>query len=104
MEIQPDSSGNAVQFGLGYWVGGIILDVPVDTTADSIVALAKASLTAPRYVLFFFVSKKYIKKKKKIFLFRFLFPLVFFFYFFFLFNTVHLTFIYFLCDCYIFFF
>ena len=65
MEIQPDSSGNAVQFGLGYWVGGIILDVPVDTTADSIVALAKASLTAPRYVLFFFFLKKYIKKKKK---------------------------------------
>jgi len=50
MEIQPDSSGNAVQFGLGYWVGGIILDVPVDTRAESIVALAKASITAPRYV------------------------------------------------------
>ena len=48
MEIQPDSSGNAVQFGLGYWVGGIILDVPVDTRAESIVALAKASITAPR--------------------------------------------------------
>ena len=85
MEIQPDSSGNAVQFGLGYWVGGIILDVPVDTTADSIVALAKASLTAPRYVLFFFCFQKiYIKRKKKYFYSDFIPARIFFIFFFFL--------------------
>jgi hypothetical protein len=53
MEIQADSEGNAVQFGLGYWVGGIILDINEGSSEDSIesiVAVAKASLTAPRYV------------------------------------------------------
>ena len=54
MELQSDAQGSAVQFGLGYWVGGIILDLPegVEPGIDgsSIVQIAKASETAPRYL------------------------------------------------------
>ena len=54
MELQSDSSGDNVQFGLGYWVGGIILDlVEGDVNIKdgaSIVQIAKASEIAPRYL------------------------------------------------------
>ena len=54
MELQSDSSGDNVQFGLGYWVGGIILDlVEGDVNVNdgaSIVQIAKASEIAPRYL------------------------------------------------------
>ena len=70
MEMQSNNeadNANEVQFGLGYWVGGIILDVPtqaadavvdaangfasqISTGTDSIIKMAKKSATAPRYI------------------------------------------------------
>ena len=65
MEMQNNEGGDDnVQFGLGYWVGGIILDLPAEVVNDmddqsddqssnplaSLVKRAKESETAPRYI------------------------------------------------------